>query len=243
MYKNPEVSHLSYIIEYINFCEKLYIIGDFALDRQEAMFQAKIAKEIAEAKEVNGKYEYIKKPETLAKYVGLCAADRYNRGIYDYDNKLVPMYLRKPQAERNRTSNDDRIYLSEMIPTDVEEIEKEYKKFPNLWEIEQFKEDAKYSRMIVAKQNGEIVGFINYKNILDEIEIMNIVIKNDKRGQGVASNLLSYVIRKEKANKINLEVNEKNKTAINLYSRFGFKKVGKRTKYYNGQDDAILMTL
>ena len=87
------------------------------------------------------------------------------------------------------------------------------------------------------------VGFINYKNVLDEIEIMNIVIKNNKRGQGIASNLLSYVIRKEKANKINLEVNEKNRTAINLYSRFGFRKVGRRAKYYNGQDDAILMTL
>ncbi len=243
LYKNPEASHLSYIIEYVNFCEKLYIIGDFSLERQEAMFQAKIEKEKAEAKEVNGKYEYIEKPQCLAKYIGLCAEDRYNRGIYDYENTLTPMYLRRPQAERNRTNKDEKIYLSEMIPTDVEEIEKEYKEFPNLWKIEQFKEDAKYSRMIVAKQNGEIVGFINYKNVLDEIEIMNIVIKNNKRGQGVASNLLSYVIRKEKANKINLEVNEKNKTAINLYSRFGFKKVGKRAKYYNGQDDAILMTL
>jgi len=243
LYKNPEASHLSYIIEYVNFYEKLYIIGDFSLERQESMFQAKIAKEIAEAKEVNGKYEYIEKPQCLAKYIALCAEDRYNRGIYDYDNKLIPMYLRRPQAERNRTNKDDKIYLSEMISTDVEEIEKEYKEFPNLWEIEQFKEDAKYSKMIVAKQNVEIVGFINYKNVLDEIEIMNIVIKNNKRGQGIASNLLSYVIRKEKANKINLEVNEKNRTAINLYSRFGFRKVGRRAKYYNGQDDAILMTL
>ncbi len=243
LYKNPEASHLSYIIEYVNFYEKLYIIGDFSLERQESMFQAKIAKEIAEAKEVNGKYEYIEKPQCLAKYIALCAEDRYNRGIYDYDNKLIPMYLRRPQAERNRTNKDDKIYLSEMISTDVEEIEKEYKEFPNLWEIEQLKEDAKYSKMIVAKQNGEIVGFINYKNVLDEIEIMNIVIKNNKRGQGIASNLLRYVIRKEKANKINLEVNEKNRTAINLYSRFGFRKVGRRAKYYNGQDDAILMTL
>lgn len=243
LYKNPEVSHLSYIIEYVNFNEKLYIIGDFSLERQEAMFQAKIAKERAEAKDVNGKYEYVKKQETLAKYIGICAADRYNRGIYNHENQLTPMYLRKPQAERNRTNKDEKIYLSEMTPTDIEEIEKEYEQFSNLWEIEQFKEDAKSSKMIVAKQDGEIVGFINYKNVLDEVEIMNIVIKNNKRGQGIASSLLSYIIRIEKANKINLEVNEKNITAINLYSRFGFKKVGQRAKYYNGTDDAILMTL
>lgn len=243
LYKNPEASHLSYIIEYINFSEKVYIIGDFSLERQEAMFQAKIEKEKAEAKEVNGKYEYVKKQETLAKYIGICAADRYNRGIYKHENELTPMYLRKPQAERNRTNNDDKLYLSEMMSTDAEEIERNYKQFPNLWKIEQFKEDIKSSKIIIAKQNDEIVGFVSFKNILDEVEIMNIVTKSNKRGQGVASSLLSLIIRKTKAKKINLEVNEKNITAINLYSRFGFKKVGQRTKYYNGTDDAILMTL
>lgn len=244
LYKNPEASHLSYIIEYINFAEKLYIIGDFSLERQEAMFQAKIAKEKAEAKEVNGKYEYVEKQKNLAKYIGICAADRYNRGIYNYENELTPMYLRKPQAERNRNNNrDEKLYLSEMMSTDAEEIERNYDKFPNLWKIEQFKEDIKTSKVIVAKQNEEVVGFVSFKNILDEVEIMNIVTKGNKRGQGVASNLLSYIIRKGKANKINLEVNERNITAINLYSRFGFKKVGQRAKYYNGTDDAILMTL
>ena len=43
-------------------------------------------------------------------------------------------------------------------------------------------------------------------------------------------------------NSISLEVNEKNLIAINLYKKFGFKKIGSRKKYYNGIDDAIIMS-
>ena len=46
----------------------------------------------------------------------------------------------------------------------------------------------------------------------------------------------------EKKEVISLEVNEKNIIAINLYKNFGFEKVGRRKKYYNGIDDAIIMT-
>ena len=42
---------------------------------------------------------------------------------------------------------------------------------------------------------------------------------------------------------INLEVNEINFPAINLYKNFGFKIVGKRPKYYDNKYDAILMDL
>ena len=41
---------------------------------------------------------------------------------------------------------------------------------------------------------------------------------------------------------ITLEVNENNLPAINLYSKFLFKKLGIRKKYYNNKDNAIIMT-
>ena len=77
---------------------------------------------------------------------------------------------------------------------------------------------------------------------MNEVEIMNIVTRKDKRNQGVASSLLSYVIRKIPTEKIKLEVNEHNINAINLYSEFGFKVDGERKGYYNGEN-AILMSL
>ena len=73
---------------------------------------------------------------------------------------------------------------------------------------------------------------------------MNIVTRLDKRNEGFASNLLSYIVRNAHMNdieKINLEVNTNNISAIKLYKMFGFVEVGRRNKYYNGED-AILMT-
>ena len=41
---------------------------------------------------------------------------------------------------------------------------------------------------------------------------------------------------------ISLEVNEENDAAINLYKKAGFEEVGIRKKYYNGKNNAIIMT-
>ena len=98
-------------------------------------------------------------------------------------------------------------------------------------------------KYVIAKKNDEILGYIGYKVVLDELEIMNIVTKKNKRKRGIASNLLSYIIRKNKVEKINLEVDEKNTTAVNLYKKFGFREVGLRKNYYNGTNNAILMSM
>ena len=41
---------------------------------------------------------------------------------------------------------------------------------------------------------------------------------------------------------ITLEVNENNLSAIRLYDKFSFDKLGIRKKYYNGESDAIIMS-
>ena len=92
----------------------------------------------------------------------------------------------------------------------------------------------------------EIVGFAGIVKIIDEINIMNIVVKKSKRKLGIGSALLQKIIKfskEQKATSITLEVNDKNKPAIALYQKFGFQKVGLRKKYYYHTDDAILMTL
>lgn len=75
---------------------------------------------------------------------------------------------------------------------------------------------------------------------------MNIVTKKNMRNIGIASQLLTEVIKYCKnlnLKSIYLEVNENNLPAIHLYEKYGFKRIGLRKKYYNNTDNAILMEL
>ena len=121
--------------------------------------------------------------------------------------------------------------------------------FDNFWSFDILEEELECSNsyVIVARDiNNTIVGFAGIKVILDEADIMNIVVKKDKRNFGIGSLLLEEIIRYSKihnATSITLEVNEKNIPAIKLYKKYGFKQVGLRRKYYNNEDNAILMDL
>ena len=240
-YKNPETIRLSNLNEYFTFQETLYIVGDIESKIIEPIMQAKFEKEKAQAREVK-EYHYVKNPESLAKAIGIAVIDKYNNGLFGDSQSIHPMYLQKPQAERQK-KGDDVLYISEITKEDVKRIKESYSAFPNIWDYNTFKDDVKNSKYNVAKINNEIVGFIGFRTIFDEIEIMNIVTRIDKRNQGIGSNLLSHVIRKNMYTKIHLEVNDKNIEAKKLYLKFGFEKVGVRKKYYNNTDDAILMQL
>ncbi len=144
----------------------------------------------------------------------------------------------------------ENILINKMTNEDLEKIKDNLsKEFDNFWDYEILKEElnSRTSKYIVAKKsNNIIVGFAGIKIILDEAEIMNIVTKKEERHQGIGKLLLNEIIKISKENNIyliNLEVNAKNTIAINLYKKYNFKEVGLRKKYYNGQDDAILMTL
>lgn len=144
----------------------------------------------------------------------------------------------------------ENILINKMTNEDLEKIKDNLsKEFDDFWDYEILKEElnSRTSKYIVAKKsNNIIVGFAGIKIILDEAEIMNIVTKKEERHQGIGKLLLNEIIKISKENNIyliNLEVNAKNTIAINLYKKYNFKEVGLRKKYYNGQDDAILMTL
>jgi len=81
--------------------------------------------------------------------------------------------------------------------------------------------------------------------IIDEVNIMNIVTRKDKRKEGIGSRLLGEIFeiaKQQNAKTITLEVNEKNFPAIQLYQKFGFEPVGLRKKYYHNMDNAIIMS-
>ena len=241
LYKNAEVRNVTDVVEYIDFETPLYIVGDLFVEKLEPLFRAKFSKQYAQGRKTVD-YEYIQDLPSMAEAIAKAAEDKYEIGDYGDSSTLFPMYLRNPQAQRKKEGDTHRIHILEMTKVDLENIGKEYGNFPNIWDYDTLEEDYTNSKYLVAKQNNEVVGFIGTRTIFDELEIMNIVTRKDKLNQGIASNLLSYIIRKSNVDKINLEVNEHNINAIKLYRKFGFRDYGTRKKYYEGKDDAILMT-
>lgn len=120
--------------------------------------------------------------------------------------------------------------------------------FDNFWSYDVLKDEleCKNSYVIIAKNNeNTIIGFACLKVILDEADIMNIVVRKTFRHNGIGSVLLDNLISYSKNSNlksITLEVNENNLSAIHLYNKFSFDKLGIRKKYYNGESDAIIMS-
>lgn len=120
--------------------------------------------------------------------------------------------------------------------------------FDDLWSINILKSELENinSKYIVAKINNEIVGFAGVWFSVDDAHITNIVVKKSARHTGIGSKLLEKLINLTKEqNKLSLtlEVNTQNIPAQNLYQKYGFKNLGIRKKYYNGIEDAFIMTL
>lgn len=139
--------------------------------------------------------------------------------------------------------------LTDMTVQDLESIKDFLQSdFDDFWTFSVFKSELENenSKYIIAKYDDEIVGFVGIWVSLDVVHITNIVTKKSKRNLGIASSLLQQAINlanQKQATSITLEVNEKNIPAINLYKKFNFQEVGCRKKYYNGIDDALIMTI
>ena len=92
---------------------------------------------------------------------------------------------------------------------------------------------------IIASQNG----FIVYRAVADEAEIITIGVHPDAHHTGIANAMLVVAeqdLRARGIKKLFLEVAENNAPARKLYERAGFYQIGIRPKYYDG-NDAIMM--
>lgn len=119
--------------------------------------------------------------------------------------------------------------------------------FDKFWNADVLEKELKnpLSTYIVAVNGGKVVGYAGLWQPIDEGHVTNIVTKLEKRGNKIASKMLEELIEiaKNKNLKcVTLEVNVHNDIAIKLYQKYNFKEVGRRPKYYNNTDDAIIMT-
>ena len=137
-----------------------------------------------------------------------------------------------------------------MTREDLEYLCNHLTQFDEFWNSNLLKSEfeSDMTTCIVAKKiddSNEIVGFASLWEPPYEIHVNNIVVKKSMRNKKIGSILLEKLIEisKEKNNKeLTLEVNIKNIPAIKLYKKYNFEKIGVRKKYYNNEDDALIMT-
>lgn len=95
----------------------------------------------------------------------------------------------------------------------------------------------------IEEENGNLKGFITFSIGLDDADIESVYVKKEFRKNKLATLLLESAlekIKKENITRVLLEVKEGNIPAISLYSKFGFKKISVRKKYYADGKDALI---
>ncbi|MCL5122925.1 MAG: ribosomal protein S18-alanine N-acetyltransferase [Deltaproteobacteria bacterium] len=99
--------------------------------------------------------------------------------------------------------------------------------------------------LITFRIKGQLVGYFCFWKVLDEAHLLNLSIHVDFRGKGLGTFLMKYLEQiciNMDISSILLEVAKTNYSAINLYNKCGFVRIGMRNKFYpETGDDAIVM--
>jgi ribosomal-protein-alanine N-acetyltransferase len=99
--------------------------------------------------------------------------------------------------------------------------------------------------VVVQKPGERVIGYIVYWHVREDVQVNNIAVHPDFRGQGIGEALMRHIIdrvRKNGATFLTLEVRPSNTAAVTLYKKLGFEILGTRKNYYtNPDEDAHLM--
>jgi ribosomal-protein-alanine N-acetyltransferase len=132
----------------------------------------------------------------------------------------------------------------------------EQEAFSAPWTRAMFKAEIKgnpFSRLFVAVpidnqgETKEIIGYLCYWIVFEELRLLNLAVKPSWRRQGVARRFVQYALHDAQLQGVErglLEVRASNRVAQTLYGHLGFREYGIRRGYYvNPDEDAILMRI
>ena len=97
----------------------------------------------------------------------------------------------------------------------------------------------------LARQDDDVIGFALGRIVANEAELLLLAVRRSSQGKGVGQMLLdrfASVAASKGAEQLHLEVRQGNH-AISLYSRNGYREVGRRRNYYNGCDGQLFDAL
>ena len=97
----------------------------------------------------------------------------------------------------------------------------------------------------VVEQGGCVVGFVCFRMLGKEAELLNLAVLPSFRGQGIGAFLVKQTLleaAEKGAGRIFLEVRDANLPALRLYEHLGFEQAGRRPGYYsNPPGDALVL--
>jgi ribosomal-protein-alanine N-acetyltransferase len=95
---------------------------------------------------------------------------------------------------------------------------------------------AGHTNCLVAELEQISVGFVSFRIVEREAELLNLAVLPAFRRRGIGARLLEQVFQeatRRGALEMFLEVRDSNPGALGLYERFGFKLQGRRRGYYS----------
>lgn len=147
----------------------------------------------------------------------------------------------------------DRYFIRRMRETDLGAVRAiEAMSFSNPWSEDTFRGEVQNtpvsSPLVVVRRPGdEVVGYIIYWQIRDDVQVNNIAVHPECRGRGLGEAMMRFAIAKVRAAGaafMTLEVRQSNTSAVALYKKLGFEALGTRKNYYTRPDeDACVMGL
>lgn len=122
----------------------------------------------------------------------------------------------------------------------AKELLKEKASFIDLNELSKEIDQNPFGKVLVYKENEEIIAYLYYSEIYERIEINNIEVKAEFRNKGIGTKLLKRLTETVEKS-ISLEVRENNYSAISLYKKFNFNEKAIRKGYYQGIDGILMV--
>jgi [ribosomal protein S18]-alanine N-acetyltransferase len=97
---------------------------------------------------------------------------------------------------------------------------------------------------VPGKEGVRVIGFICFRLVAGESEVLNLGVHRDFRGRGWGRRLMAFYLglcRETGVEKAFLEVSPDNEPALRLYRSLAFRPVGLRRKFYQGRFDALIL--
>jgi ribosomal-protein-alanine N-acetyltransferase len=147
----------------------------------------------------------------------------------------------------------DRFFIRRMKEGDLTAVRTiEALSFSNPWSDDTFRGEIQntpvsFPLVVVRRPGDEVVGYIVFWLIRDDVQVNNIAVHPACRGLGLGEAMMRFAIAKVRAagaEFMTLEVRRSNTAAIALYKKLGFEILGTRPGYYTKPDeDAYMMGL